>query len=197
MSTNHLTVLTNEQSKIPKSNQPTNQPSNHPTKVEVVVECGALPVRYEWNRVEVSSIHLANGLMIAGLCLCLMFGVFNIVNRKKSVIRFTSPKLNLILIMGCALVYVSLSFFGTAGSELDSCSSMLPVGLSTMDAQLDLTCAETDNACCADGATAGCIPRNWVFAVGLTLVFCTLFSKTSRIVKIFTSNIPKQQIIFR
>ncbi|XP_064602848.1 gamma-aminobutyric acid type B receptor subunit 2-like [Liolophura sinensis] len=93
-----------------------------------------------------------------GIVMALVFLTTNIYFRKHRYIKMSSPNMNNIIIVGCIMNYISVFLLGTDGGLLPS--SRFPLM---------------------------CSARAWVLAVGFTLAFGAMFSKTWRVHAIFTN----------
>ncbi|XP_059477386.1 gamma-aminobutyric acid type B receptor subunit 2 isoform X2 [Neocloeon triangulifer] len=97
----------------------------------------------------------------AGICLATVFLGFNLYFRKLKYIKLSSPRLNNIAVVGCILVYTAVILLG-----LDHAT--LPAGG-----------AHFANVCTA---------RAYLLSAGFSLAFGSMFTKTYRVHRIFTSS---------
>ncbi|XP_070554748.1 gamma-aminobutyric acid type B receptor subunit 2-like [Ptychodera flava] len=96
-----------------------------------------------------------------GVFLALGFLCFNVAYRSKRVIKMSSPYINNIMVCGCIVTYTSVICNG------------LDRGLLTMEQ-----------------FTQVCQTRPWILALGFTLSFGSMFSKTWRVYTVFTNKAP-------
>ncbi|KAL9973235.1 hypothetical protein ACROYT_G019659 [Oculina patagonica] len=104
-------------------------------------------------------------LASAGIILALFFLRFNIVRRKHSFIKLSSPNLNNLIILGCVLIYVSVYMVAIDGKH---------VGTSSL---------------------AGlCMARGYLLSIGYSLAVGGMFSKMWRVYQIFNNVKPKRKV---
>ncbi|XP_072016016.1 gamma-aminobutyric acid type B receptor subunit 2-like [Amphiura filiformis] len=97
-------------------------------------------------------------LACLGIVLALGFLVFNILYREKQIVKMSSPRLNNLIVLGGSLVYLSIIFLG------------LDTNLVSKKAYCDMLTVFI-----------------WFLALGFSLSYGALFSKTWRVHRIFTS----------
>ncbi|ELU13609.1 hypothetical protein CAPTEDRAFT_204050 [Capitella teleta] len=91
-----------------------------------------------------------------GIILASSLLAFNLYNRKLKLIKMSSPRLNNVAIVGCQTVYSAVIILGVENSWLPE-KAYLPF----------------------------CSVRAWLFAVGFSLAFGSMFAKTFRIHRLF------------
>ncbi|XP_072027770.1 gamma-aminobutyric acid type B receptor subunit 1-like [Amphiura filiformis] len=123
-------------------------------------------VKVRENYITISTSVFAAMLVISvlGIILATAFLAFNIAYRNKRNIKMSSPNLNNILIFGGILAYMTIIFAGFDTATVDSLSGLL----------------------------AMCKTTTWFISVGFSLAFGSMFSKTWRVHKIFTSKTVKK-----
>ncbi|XP_071957398.1 probable G-protein coupled receptor 156 [Antedon mediterranea] len=106
-------------------------------------------------------------LSVAGIGLAIFFMTFNIRYRRNRIVKMSSPNLNVIMQFGAIVLYACPVLFGIEG-----------VGRAS------------------DNVLAGfCQARVWCLAIGFTLVYGTIFSKSWRVHTIFKSAGVKRTVI--
>nr|XP_006811891.1 PREDICTED: gamma-aminobutyric acid type B receptor subunit 1-like [Saccoglossus kowalevskii] len=108
-------------------------------------------------------IDLAIILASCGIIFSILVMIFNIYNRKKRVIKMSSPNINNLICVGGGMAYASVILHGL-GNNADS--------------------VKTHDALCKISP--------WVFSLGFTIGFGALFAKTWRVHRIFTSKTTKR-----
>ncbi|CAF3763691.1 unnamed protein product [Rotaria socialis] len=129
----------------------------------VLVWPGAIPVdteRSEVRRLVMNMIEI--GLIttgcILGLALAIFFLTFNIINRHQRYIKLSSPKLNNVMVLGAMHIHISIILFGLDEWFLDR--NLLG---------------------------HACMLRIFLLSGGFSLMFGSMFLKTLRVYRIFTS----------
>ncbi|CAF1559290.1 unnamed protein product [Rotaria magnacalcarata] len=124
---------------------------------------GAIPVdteRSEVRRLVMNTIEI--GLIttgcILGLALAIFFLTFNIINRHQRYIKLSSPKLNNVMVLGAMHIHISIILFGLDEWFLDR--NLLG---------------------------HACMLRIFLLSGGFSLMFGSMFLKTLRVYRIFTS----------
>ena len=110
--------------------------------------------------VEISIVCIMLALVSVGIVLCGVMAVINCYYRKHKVIKASSPYINLLIIIGCAMGFVSVVF----------------ISIENIDFHLDIS---------PQAYPFLCNIRPWFLSLGYTLAFGALFAKTWRIYRIF------------
>ena len=110
--------------------------------------------------VEISIVCIMLILVSVGIILCGVMAVINCYYRKHKVIKASSPYINLLIIIGCAMGFASVVF----------------ISIENIDFHLDIS---------PQAYPFLCNIRPWLLSLGYTLAFGALFAKTWRIYKIF------------
>ncbi|XP_077978603.1 gamma-aminobutyric acid type B receptor subunit 2-like isoform X2 [Glandiceps talaboti] len=105
-------------------------------------------------------------LSYLGIMIALMFLFFNMKFRKHRYIKMSSPFLNNLIIIGGILCYGSIYFLGLDGTYFT-------------DHEFEIICTI----------------KSWMIAVGFTVAFGAMFSKTWRVYSIFTNIKMKKKVI--
>ncbi|CAF5171033.1 unnamed protein product, partial [Rotaria magnacalcarata] len=95
---------------------------------------------------------------ILGLALAIFFLTFNIINRHQRYIKLSSPKLNNVMVLGAMHIHISIILFGLDEWFLDR--NLLG---------------------------HACMLRIFLLSGGFSLMFGSMFLKTLRVYRIFTS----------
>ncbi|XP_071506418.1 gamma-aminobutyric acid type B receptor subunit 2-like [Diadema antillarum] len=103
---------------------------------------------------------------IIGIVLAIAFLAFNVHYRDEKLIKMSSPNMNNIIIGGCILTYVTAILLG-----------------------VDIRLLDENNL------KIMCQARTWIFAIGFTLSFGAMFSKTWRVYSIFTNKKLQKRVI--
>ncbi|XP_072171332.1 gamma-aminobutyric acid type B receptor subunit 2-like [Diadema setosum] len=103
---------------------------------------------------------------IIGIVLAIAFLAFNVHYRDEKLIKMSSPNMNNIIIGGCILIYVTAILLG-----------------------VDIRLLDENNL------KIMCQARTWIFAIGFTLSFGAMFSKTWRVYSIFTNKKLQKRVI--
>ncbi|CAF2579887.1 unnamed protein product [Rotaria sp. Silwood2] len=124
---------------------------------------GSIPVDTERSEVRrlvmnIVEIGLITTSCILGLALAIFFLTFNIINRHQRYIKLSSPKLNNIMVLGAMHIHISILLFGLDEWFLDR--NLLGYA---------------------------CMLRMFLFSGGFSLMFGSMFLKTLRVYRIFTS----------
>lgn len=110
--------------------------------------------------VEISIVCIMLVLVSVGIILCGVMAVINCYYRKHKVIKASSPYINLLIIIGCAMGFASVVF----------------ISIENIDFYLDISPKVYPFLCNI---------RPWLLSLGYTLAFGALFAKTWRIYRIF------------
>ncbi|XP_006813975.1 gamma-aminobutyric acid type B receptor subunit 2-like [Saccoglossus kowalevskii] len=105
-------------------------------------------------------------LSYLGILLALLFLFFNMRFRKHRYIKMSSPYINNLIIIGGIFCYASIYVIGLDNHEID-------------DLSFEIVCSA----------------RAWLLAIGFTLSFGAMFSKTWRVHSIFTNIKMKKKVI--
>ncbi|EDV28625.1 uncharacterized protein TRIADDRAFT_20304 [Trichoplax adhaerens] len=105
-------------------------------------------------------------LSFIGILSAMYFLYFNTSNRHIRAIKMSSPNMNNILVLGCILCYASLIIYGLDAGLVDS-----------------------------QAISHSCIAYGWILCFGFTLSFGSLFSKTWRVYRIYSTGYKKKIII--
>nr|XP_006811622.1 PREDICTED: gamma-aminobutyric acid type B receptor subunit 2-like [Saccoglossus kowalevskii] len=116
--------------------------------------------------VSTSASYIMSILSVCGVLTAMGFLVFNCTNRKKRVIKMSSPNINNVMVCGCVLTYSSVVCF------------VLDRGLLSRDGFLHV-----------------CRARPWILSLGFTLAYGAMFSKTWRVYTVFTNKTPKRKAV--
>ncbi|XP_077984666.1 gamma-aminobutyric acid type B receptor subunit 2-like [Glandiceps talaboti] len=103
----------------------------------------------------------------SGIIMAVGLLVFNIFYRNERLIKMSSPNLNNVIIIGCFLAFVTISLLGMDRNIMQT------------DTQLAILCQI----------------RVWILAIGFTLSFGAMFSKTWRVYTIFTNKTLQKRVI--
>ncbi|XP_058959557.2 gamma-aminobutyric acid type B receptor subunit 2-like [Pocillopora verrucosa] len=122
----------------------------------------------EFMKIQVPLIAAMWGFAAIGIACSSGFLCFNIGNRKKSVIKMSSPNLNSIIVMGCMLCYAAVILIG-----------------------LDVRFLYVEEY------TFVCNARSAVLCIGYSLSFGAMFSKTWRVHKIFTAGLSRDKMAIK
>ncbi|CAF1199983.1 unnamed protein product [Rotaria sordida] len=130
---------------------------------QTLIWSGAIPVDTERSEVRrlvmnVVEIALITTSCILGLALAIFFLTFNIINRHQRYIKLSSPKLNNVMVLGAMHIHISILLFGLDEWFLDH--NLLG---------------------------HACMLRMFLFSGGFSLMFGSMFLKTLRVYRIFTS----------
>ena len=117
---------------------------------------------YDYTR---QSLYLSS-ISIFGLAVCLVFFIFNCYFRNEKVIKASSPHINNIILLGCAIIFVSISFFAVHSSPT------IPVSAQSFMCNVPI----------------------WLIFSGFTLSFGSLTVKTWRIYRVFQNPWSRQRI---
>ncbi len=117
---------------------------------------------YDYTR---QSLYLSS-ISIFGLALCLVFFIFNCYFRNEKMIKASSPHINNITLLGCAIIFVSISFFAVHSSPT------IPVPAQPFMCNVPI----------------------WLIFSGFTLSFGSLTVKTWRIYRVFRNPWSRQRI---
>ncbi|KAK3101930.1 hypothetical protein FSP39_007438 [Pinctada imbricata] len=123
-------------------------------------------VRLEMQRVSVPVYSCICVLAALGIIMASIFLVINIIFRDHRYIKMSSPNMNNIIIVGCMLSYISIFLLGTDGGVVSK-----------------------------EYVKYVCAGRSWVLAIGFSLSFGAMFSKTWRVHAIFTNIKLNKKII--
>ena len=110
--------------------------------------------------VEISIVCIMLVLVSVGIILCGIMAVINCYFRKHKVIKASSPYINLLIIIGCAMGFASVVF----------------ISIENIDFYLHIS---------PNVYPFLCNIRPWLLSLGYTLAFGALFAKTWRIYRIF------------
>lgn len=89
--------------------------------------------------------------------------------------------MNIATCIGSIMVFASSSFVGKSIEDVDSC---VLEGI--------YSCENETNSCCSDFGKLVCLPKVFLFSVGYTIAFGSLFLRTLRVHKIFNNNTLSQ-----
>nr|XP_006812189.1 PREDICTED: gamma-aminobutyric acid type B receptor subunit 1-like [Saccoglossus kowalevskii] len=131
-----------------------------------VIPLDAARVMFEQQRISTSVYIIFSSMSSLGVVLVCLFLAFNIKNRKRKLIKLSSPSINNIIAVGCALSYLSALLLG-----LDRI-------LESPDAFVNI-----------------CRARMWTLCIGFTLAFGGLFTKTWRVYFVFTNATKRRRVI--
>ncbi|EDV22611.1 uncharacterized protein TRIADDRAFT_59025 [Trichoplax adhaerens] len=101
-----------------------------------------------------------------GTLLSLFMITFNVTYRSVRQVKITSPRVNVMLLLGCVLCYLSVILLGLDWNLISSKTFI-----------------------------ASCTAAVWLLSIGFTLGFGSLFWKTWRVYAIYKSKSPKRKII--
>ncbi|CAG2254551.1 GABBR [Mytilus edulis] len=101
-----------------------------------------------------------------GIIIAVVFLVINIIFRHHRYIKMSSPNMNNIIIIGCMVSYASVYLLGSEGGSMKRIHS-----------------------------SSLCVIRSWFLAVGFSLSFGAMFTKTWRVHAIFTNIKLNKKII--
>ncbi|CAF3671346.1 unnamed protein product [Rotaria sp. Silwood1] len=124
---------------------------------------GSIPVDTERSEVRrlvmnIVEIGLITTSCILGFALAMYFLTFNIINRHQRYIKLSSPKLNNVMVLGAMHIHISILLFGFDEWFLDR-----------------------------NLVGYACMLRMFLFSGGFSLMFGSMFLKTLRVYRIFTS----------
>ncbi|XP_072029936.1 gamma-aminobutyric acid type B receptor subunit 2-like [Amphiura filiformis] len=123
-------------------------------------------IREEYNSISFVLFVTLTTLATIGITLAVIFLVFNIKYRDRRYIKMSSPKLNNLILVGGILTYLYIILNGLDTGRIDNYTYIWM-----------------------------CKVNAWVLAVGFTMAFGAMFSKTWRVHKIFTTKRIKKTII--
>ncbi|XP_071833058.1 gamma-aminobutyric acid type B receptor subunit 2-like [Apostichopus japonicus] len=96
-----------------------------------------------------------------GILLAICFLAFNVLARKHTFVKLSSPRLNNLIVIGCIMIYLSICVIGSEIVSGDGERELFP---------------------------GFCMLRIWLLSIGFVLGFGTLFSKTWRVYKVASTN---------
>ncbi|XP_074647707.1 uncharacterized protein LOC141903485 [Tubulanus polymorphus] len=106
---------------------------------------------------------------VLGLVFCLLFLVFNCRYRHLRLIKMSSPNINLLLLLGGALAYLSCSVYG----------------LNSLNTSVDS----------AQSSSVICQIWCWMVNIGFSLLYGSMFAKSWRVYRIFRNTTVKRIVI--
>ncbi|EDV23717.1 uncharacterized protein TRIADDRAFT_26726 [Trichoplax adhaerens] len=117
-------------------------------------------VRYSFTPLHIDLALLISMYILAtcGILLAIAFLTFNIILRHERFIKMSSPRINNLIVVGCSMMYFAIYVFGLDGRWVSQ-----------------------------RNFHAVCVARGWFPVIGFTFMFGSIFAKTYRVHKIFTS----------
>ena len=122
-------------------------------------------------------MNVALAMTVLGSLLALSALIFQHIYRKHTVVMYSSPKMNWILLLGALLGYASIPLFSVDSSFICSDGGIQIVGAAN-------SAQDEPLAACAESVSI-CTSRQWLLSLGFTLMFGSMFSKTYRVYKLF------------
>ncbi|XP_065899518.1 gamma-aminobutyric acid type B receptor subunit 2-like isoform X2 [Dysidea avara] len=119
----------------------------------------------EYSRIYVSLFVIYTVLSIFGIIFAVICLVFNLWFRKQKLVKLSSPYVNVMIIAGAVIFYITVILFGVDENVASS---------STVDHL--------------------CQTRIWLVAIGFSLLYGTIFAKTWRIYYIFNYSTPRSKL---
>ncbi|CAH1249664.1 GABBR2 [Branchiostoma lanceolatum] len=120
----------------------------------------------ELRRVPLALYVMISVMAMFGIFMAIVFLFFNIKYRNQRFVKMSSPYLNTLIIVGCIFIYLFVCLLGLDGALISE---------TTFEVL--------------------CTVRTWMLAVGFTLAFGAMFSKTWRVHVIFTNTKMKKMAI--
>ncbi|KAG1701389.1 Gamma-aminobutyric acid type B receptor subunit 2 [Nymphon striatum] len=117
-------------------------------------------IKLRINRINSLALLTVTVLSIIGIIVAIVFLIFNIFFTKLKYIKLSSPKLNNMVVVGCILVYIAVILLG-----VDNGTFPLEKYFTTL-----------------------CTTRAYLLSCGFSLAFGSMFTKTYRVHKIFTTS---------
>ena len=128
---------------------------------------------------ETEQVALTAALSTAGILIALILGTFQYLYRQEQSIKYSSPSINNLIILGTILGFLSITLL-----SMDSNTTCPDALVSIVPNDLALTQGRSATPPCT-ATTWLCTARLWIISLGFTLMFGSMFAKTYRVYRLF------------